>query len=73
MGEIAAQNRGQNHDICELFDGHFSAVDILLTSCLDWALGYDMALPAPLGDYRDRVAARPGYKAMMTENDPSKA
>ena len=48
----------------------FSTIDILLASCLDWALDYDMELPAPLADYRERVAARPGYKAMMSNNTP---
>lgn len=58
---------GRDHVMGE----HFSAIDVLLTSCLDWVLRYDMELPSPLGDYRDQVASRPGYKAMMAENDPS--
>jgi glutathione S-transferase len=46
----------------------FGVIDILLVPCLDWALRYDMALPAPLGDYRDQVAQRPGYTAAMLRN-----
>ncbi len=49
----------------------FGTADILLVSCLDWALHYGMDLPAPLGIYRDRVASRPGYLAAMAQNDPS--
>jgi glutathione S-transferase len=50
---------------------HFGTADILLVSCLDWALMYGMELPSPLGAYRDRIAQRPGYLAAMAENDPS--
>jgi glutathione S-transferase len=52
---------------------HFGATDILLVSCLDWALMCKMDLPLPLGEYRDRIASRPGYKTAMTCNDPSNA
>jgi glutathione S-transferase len=47
----------------------FGTIDILLTSCLDWALMYNMELPTPLGDYRDRIASRSGYKTSMARND----
>jgi glutathione S-transferase len=50
---------------------HFGTADILLVSCLDWALMYGMELPPPLGAYRDRVASRPGYLEAMEQNDPS--
>ncbi len=63
-----------------LHDGHrhvmgerFGTADILLVSCLEWALRYEMDLPTPLGEYRDRVASRPGYQAAMACNDPSSA
>jgi glutathione S-transferase len=52
---------------------HFTAADILLVSCLDWALMYGMALPPPLGAYRDRVALRPGYLDAHEQNDPTNA
>jgi glutathione S-transferase len=50
---------------------HFGTADILLVSCLDWALRYGMDLPAPLAPYRDRVASRPGYLAAMAQNSAS--
>jgi len=50
---------------------HFGTADILLVSCLDWALMYGMELSPSLGTYRDRVASRPGYLAAMAQNDPS--
>jgi glutathione S-transferase len=52
---------------------HFGTADILLVSCLDWALMYGMDLPVSLGEYRDRVASRPGYLTAMEQNDPSNA
>jgi glutathione S-transferase len=52
---------------------HFGTADILLVSCLDWALMEGLDLPPPLGAYRDRVASRPGYLAAMAQNDPSNA
>ncbi len=71
----------QLHEAAGWFaDGHqyvmgerFGTTDILLVSCLDWALTYKMDLPAPLGEYRNRVASRPGYKTAMASNDPSNA
>jgi glutathione S-transferase len=51
----------------------FGTTDILLVSCLDWALSYKMNLPVPLGEYRDRVASRPGYQTATASNDPSNA
>ena len=51
----------------------FGMTDILLVSCLDWALRCKIDLPVPLGGYRDRVASRPGYKTAMARNDASNA
>lgn len=46
----------------------FSGADILMMTCLDWAIRYDCALPEPFMDYRDRVAKRPGYLAATQAN-----
>ena len=46
-----------------------SAADILLTSCLDWALGYDIPLPGHLAEYRAMMAARPAYQKSKARND----
>ena len=51
----------------------FGTVDLLLASCLDWCLDYQMELPEPLGEYRDRIGLRPGYQTAMANNDPSHA
>jgi glutathione S-transferase len=50
---------------------HFGTADILLVSCLDWALMINLRLPPPLVQYRDRIAARPAYIEAMKKNNPS--
>jgi glutathione S-transferase len=54
-----------------LFGDRLSVADILLTSCLDWAVGYDIALPASMLAYRDRVTTRPAYHVAKRRNDPA--
>jgi glutathione S-transferase len=54
-----------------LFGDRLSVADILLTSCLDWAVGYDIDLPAPMLAYRDRVTSRPAYREARLRNDPA--
>lgn len=53
-----------------LFGAQLSIADILLTSCLDWAVGYDIALPEPMLAYRARVTDRPAYREARRRNDP---
>ena len=51
----------------------FSAVDVLLTSCLVWAQFIGIPLAEPLVAYRDRVAARPAFGRAMAVNFPPEA
>jgi glutathione S-transferase len=51
-----------------LFGDQLSAADILLMTCLDWALSDKITLPEPVQQYQKRVAARPAYKAALTRN-----
>jgi glutathione S-transferase len=51
-----------------LFGDRLGVADILLVTTLDWALNYDIALPAPCLAYRDRAAARPAYAAAQAAN-----
>jgi len=44
-----------------LLGGRFTAADLVLTTCLDWAAFYGIALTPPLDDYRRRIAERPAY------------
>ncbi|MEM7251344.1 MAG: glutathione S-transferase family protein [Pseudomonadota bacterium] len=54
-----------------LLGDSFSGVDILMTSCLDWAINYECALPAAWAAYRDRIVTRPGYTAAVEANTPT--
>ncbi len=51
-----------------LMDGGFSLPDLMLVSCLDWALFYGLELPEMLNHYRDRIAERPAYARAMQVN-----
>ena len=46
----------------------FSGADILLATCLDWALRYELPLADSLLAFRDRAAARPAYAAALEAN-----
>jgi glutathione S-transferase len=51
-----------------LFGDRLSVADILLMTCLDWALSCGIALPEPWSHYRRRVASRPAYQAALKKN-----
>jgi len=44
-----------------LLEEHFSLADVFLTTCLDWAHLYDIAMPSSLRDYRATINQRPAY------------
>jgi len=50
-----------------LGDG-FTGADLLLTTCLDWALFYQLPIGVVLEDYRKRIAARPAYQQAFRLN-----
>ena len=52
-----------------LFGARLSVADILLTSCLDWAVDYGIDLPAPMLAYRARVISRPAYREARRRNN----
>ena len=47
----------------------FSGADILMTTCLDWAIHYGLGLPQIFTTYRDRITARPAYAVARTANE----
>ena len=51
-----------------LFGARFSAADILLMTCLDWAMSSQIALPRSFLNYRQRVTRRPAYRAAFERN-----
>jgi glutathione S-transferase len=48
----------------------FTGVDILMTTCLDWAVRYGRPIPEIFQAYRARTTARPAYAAAVTANAP---
>jgi glutathione S-transferase len=70
IGEIERRlGDGRPH----LLGGDFTAVDLLLTSCLVWAQFVGIPLADPLVAYRDRIAARPAFARAMQVNFPPEA
>ncbi|NIM70110.1 MAG: glutathione S-transferase family protein, partial [Xanthomonadales bacterium] len=51
-----------------LLGGAFSAADLLLISCLDWAHAYGLKLTGDLHEYRLRIHERPAYRAAARLN-----
>jgi glutathione S-transferase len=55
-----------------LMGDRLSAADILLMTCLDWAVTERIPLSETLHQYRSRVADRPAYQAALERNFPSR-
>ena len=53
-----------------LMGERFSVADILLMSCVIWAILYEIPLPQALLDYHQRVAKRWAYQRMLRINFP---
>jgi len=51
-----------------LLGAEFSGADILMTSCLDWALAYRVPLPDPWHAYRERTTTRPAHGRAAAAN-----
>lgn len=54
-----------------LFGEHLSIADMLLATCLDWAVGVDIPLPDSVMAYRERITRRPAYGVARYRNDPT--
>jgi glutathione S-transferase len=51
-----------------LLGDRLSIADILLMTCLEWALYCDIRLPENVAEYRQRVAMRAAYRAALERN-----
>ncbi len=51
-----------------LIGSAFSAADLLLVTCLDWAHAYGLALAPDLDGYRMRIHERPAFRAAARLN-----
>jgi glutathione S-transferase len=53
-----------------LLGKNLSVADILLMTCLEWALTCNLPLPKGAAEYRERLAKRPAYKTALSRNFP---
>jgi glutathione S-transferase len=53
-----------------LMGEQFTSADILLTTCLDWAIAYDVGICDNARPYLERIRERPGYRQGKTANQP---
>jgi glutathione S-transferase len=53
-----------------LMGDQFSSADILLTTCLDWAIAYGVGICDNAHPYRDRIHQRPAYQLGKEANKP---
>jgi glutathione S-transferase len=53
-----------------LVGDRFSSADMLLTTCLTWAVNYGVPVPPICTDYTARIAQRPAYQAALRANRP---
>ena len=53
-----------------LMGERFTGADILLTTCLTWAVSYKLAVGSTCLDYIKRLTARPAYAAALEANQP---
>ena len=64
LGVVSAQMSEREF----VMSGGFGLADVLLMSCLEWALAYGLELPGTLDAYRQRLAVRPAYQRACTVN-----
>jgi glutathione S-transferase len=53
-----------------LVGGRFTSADMLLTTCLTWAIDYGVPVPDVCRDYAARLTTRPAYQAALAANRP---
>jgi glutathione S-transferase len=49
---------------------HFTAADMLLSTCITWAVRYGVAVSPVVAAYNDRITARPAYARARASNVP---
>lgn len=64
LGVIEQQMAGSEF----VMAGGFGLADVLLMTCLDWAVAYGLDLPPGLADYRQRINGRDAYQRAIAEN-----
>ncbi|GLR95238.1 MULTISPECIES: glutathione S-transferase family protein [Bradyrhizobium] len=54
-----------------LMGDRFTSADILLTTCLDWAMAYGVEISDHAHPYRERIHHRPAYQLGNKANEPA--
>ena len=54
-----------------LFGDKISVADILLSSCIGWAVHYHIQVPEDVHEYQARITDRPAYQAAFEVNYPN--
>ena len=54
-----------------LMGDRFNSADILLTTCLEWAIAYGVGICDNAHPYLERIVARPGYQRGTAANVPA--
>jgi glutathione S-transferase len=74
---FAAQLRHAEHALQDgrpfLVGKRFSTADMLLTTCLTWAVNYRVPVTAACLSYMERITSRPAYHASVAANRPRTA
>lgn len=68
---IGSAAKLMNPEAPYLLGGQFCGADILMTSCLNWAVSYDLPLPEVFSAYLKRIVARPAYTRALAANKAS--
>jgi glutathione S-transferase len=56
-----------------LVGNRLTTADMLLTTCLTWAVSYRVPITAACHAYMERITSRPAYRASVAANTPSTA
>jgi glutathione S-transferase len=56
-----------------LVGGRFTTADLLLTTCLTWAVSYRVPVTEACHAYMERITSRQAYRASVAANTPSTA
>src|SRR6267143_1579087 len=56
-----------------LVGGRVTTADILLTTCLTWAVSYRVPVTSACHAYLERITSRPAYRAALAANQPRAA
>ncbi len=67
---IGAAVKALEVDAPFLLGEHFTGVDILMSTCLEWAPRYELALPDAFHGYHERLLERPAHAMAVAANQP---